>query len=175
MNETALKFSVCSIDRQIDVEFGCGCCRSWRVLIIVQFIRVLLTAYASVQSSPWKASWFTLELVYMHQMAGREKAHMPSCTSRAECWIKHCQSPLPTCICCWGDIRDLLHAYTLDSVAVLIQNIILIQTMGLIPTEVNDEFVCRVLSWTPTRTFCLFWFVHIIKFVRHMYEMLYRC
>lgn len=45
-----------------------------------------------------------------------------------------------------GDIRDLLHAYTLDSVAVLIQNIILIQTMGLIPTEVNDEFVCRVLS-----------------------------
>lgn len=62
MDETALKFSVCNMkcykNRQIHTEFDCGCYRLCRVLIIVQIIQVLLTAYMLVQSSPWKARLF---------------------------------------------------------------------------------------------------------------------
>lgn len=52
------------------------------------------------------------------------------------------QSPFPICICCWGDIRDVTCLHT-GLLAVLIQNIILIQTMSFIPTKGYDESVCR--------------------------------
>lgn len=64
------QFAASSITKaeKIDEEFGCGCCRLCRALIIAEFLQALLTGYALVQSRAWKPRWSHTWVVSVHQV-----------------------------------------------------------------------------------------------------------